>query len=202
MPPVHSKADALRQLARSRKLLRSRDLDDAGIPRAYLRRLCDCGELERVGRGLYRVPGGPITALHSLAEVAGRVPHATACLLTALQAHELTTEVPHSVWILIDRKARAPKLEYPTLEIVRASGAALTHGVERRMIDGVEVRITSAAKTVADCFRYRQRVGLEVAISALRDYLRTRRGSVDALVQAARIDHVEKIVRPYLEALA
>jgi predicted transcriptional regulator of viral defense system len=177
-------------------------LDDAKIPRAYLRRLCDRGLLEQVDRGIYRLAEAPVTELHSLAEIAVRVPHVTICLLSALQLHELTTEVPHAVWIMIDRHARMPKLSYPTIEVVRASGRALEHGVETREIEGIAVRVTSPAKTVADCFRYRRYVGLDVAMAALRDYLRARRGGIDALVEAARADRVYPLMRPYLEALA
>lgn len=123
--------------------------------------------------------------------------------------HGLTTEVPHAVWLMIDRSARMPKVEYPKLEVVRASGAARTHGIEAREIEGVTVQLTSAAKTVADCFRYRKRVGLDVALDALREYLRKGRGrgknsalSIDALVEAARADRAYNVMRPYLEALA
>jgi predicted transcriptional regulator of viral defense system len=200
MPAEATKIDALLRLARKGPV-RARDLDDAGIPRAYLRRLCDRGMLEQVDRGLYRLADAPVTELHTLAEVAVRVPHATVCLLSALQLHDLTTEVPHAVWVMIDRHARMPKLSYPRLEVVRASGRALEHGVETRNIEGVDVRVTTAAKTVADCFRYRQHVGLDVAMAALRDYLRTDRGGMNALIEAARADRVYSFVRPYLEAL-
>jgi predicted transcriptional regulator of viral defense system len=201
MPAETTKTDALLRLA-SKGPVRARDLDEAGIPRAYLRRLCDRGLLVQVDRGIYRLADAPVTALHSLAEVAVRVPHATICLLSALQVHELTTEAPHSVWVMIDRHARIPKLSSPTLEVVRASGRALEYGVETRVIEGAEVRVTSPAKTVADCFRYRQHVGLDVAMAAVRDYLRKHRGGMNALVDAARADRVYTFVRPYLEALA
>lgn len=196
-----TKSGALLRLARKGPV-RARDLDEAGIPRAYLRRLCDRGLLEQVDRGLYRLADAPVTELHSLAEVAVRVAHGTICLLSALQVHELSTEVPHAVWVMIDRHARMPRLAYPKLEVVRASGRALDYGVEVRTIEGVEVRITNAAKTVADCFRYRQHVGLDIGIAALRDYLRKHRGGMSSLVAAARADRVYTLIRPYLEALA
>ncbi len=171
--------------------------------------------LEQVDRGLYRLPDAPVAELHSVAEVAKRVPHATVALLSALQLHQLTTEAPHAVWLLIDRHARMPRLGTPKLEVMRASGAARDHGVEVRTIEGVPVRVTTPAKTVADCFRYRRHVGLEVALAALREYLRpsvpgrtARRGAgrgptrIDALVEAARADRVYTVLRPYLEALA
>jgi predicted transcriptional regulator of viral defense system len=182
--------------------LRARDLDQLGVPRAYLKRLCDRGVLEHVDRGLYQLASAPITEQHSLAQVAKRLPNAIVCLLSALQVHELTTEAPHAVWVLIDRHARMPKLTQPKLEVVRASGAARTHGAEARTIDGVTVQLTTPAKTVADCFRFRRHVGLDVALEAMRDYLRKRRGSIDALLEAARADRVHALIRPYLEALA
>ncbi|MFT5042743.1 MAG: putative transcriptional regulator of viral defense system [Hyphomicrobiaceae bacterium] len=200
MKTKDTKVEALLQLAR-KGLVRARELDEAGIPRAYLRRLCDRGLLERMGRGVYRVAGAPVTEFHSLAEVAVRVPHATVCLLSALQLHELTTEVPHAVWVMIDRHARMPTLASPKLEVVRASGRALVHGVEARDIEGVKVKVTTPAKTVADCFRYRQHVGLDVAMAALRDYLRKHRGGVNTLVEAARADRIHTFMRPYLDAL-
>jgi len=200
MAPAATRTDSLLRLARKGPV-RARDLDRAGIPRAYLRRLCERGLLEQVDRGLYRLADAPVTELHSLAEVAKRVPQAIVCLLSALQVHGLTTEAPHAVWVLIDRHARLPKVSYPKLEVVRASGAAREHGIEKRTIEGVPVRLTTPAKTVADCFRYRRHVGLDVALEALREYLRRKRGSVDALVAAARADRVYAFMRPYLEAL-
>jgi predicted transcriptional regulator of viral defense system len=201
MPNKATKTEVLMLLAQKGPI-RARDLDQAGIPRTYLRRLCERGLLEHVDRGLYRLVDAPITEHHALAQVAVRVPRATICLLSALQLHALTTEMPHAVWVMIDRHARTPKVTYPKLEIVRASGRALEHGVETRAIEGVDVRVTAPAKTVADCFRYRQHVGLEVAIAALRDYLREHRGGMSALVEAARVDRIYTFMRPYLEALA
>jgi predicted transcriptional regulator of viral defense system len=218
-----SKVDQLLRLAR-RGPLRARDLDAARIPRTYLARLTDRGLLEHVGRGLYRDPGAAVTELHALVEVSKRVPHATICLLSALQAHGLTTEAPHAVWVMIDSRARTPRIERPALEVVRAHGPAREHGQTRRWIEGVQVTLTTPAKTVADCFRFRRHVGLEVALAALRDYLRRMRAprassersasterkrgapgsedTIDALVAAARADRVYSVLRPYLEALA
>lgn len=199
-PAASIKTTTLLRLARKGPV-RARDLDDAGIPRAYLKRLCARGLLEQVGRGLYRLADAPVTELSTLAEVSKRVPHAAICLLSALQVHGMTTEAPHAVWVLIERHARTPKVTSPTLEVVRASGGALTHGVEARVIEGVKVRLTTPAKTVADCFRFRRHVGLEVALAALKDFLQRRKGSIDALVEAARADRIYTFMRPYLEAL-
>ena len=124
------------------------------------------------------------------------------CLLTALQIHGLTTEVPHEVWVLIHNRSRAPRMGQPKIHVVRATGAAESFGVEVRLVEGVEVRVTTPAKTVADCFRYRDHVGLDVALEALRDYRRARPSfSVDALVEASRADRVHSVLRPYLEAI-
>jgi predicted transcriptional regulator of viral defense system len=199
-PVATTKTAKLLQLARKGPV-RARDLNEAGIPRSYLRRLCEDGMLQQVDRGLYRLADASVTELSSLAEVTKRVPHAIVCLLSALQVHGLTTEAPHAVWILIDRHARIPKVAYPTLEVVRASGPARSHGVASRIIDNIKVQVTTPAKTVADCFRFRRHVGLEVALAALKDYLRKRKGSIDALVQAACADRIYAFMRPYLEAL-
>jgi predicted transcriptional regulator of viral defense system len=209
MPETSTGTSAILRLA-AKGPFRARDLDELRVPRAYLRRLVDRGLLERAARGLYMAADTSVTELHSLVEVVARVPHATICLLSALQVHELTTEVPHAVWVLIETHARAPAISSPKLKVIRAGGAALTHGVETRVIESVSLRLTSPAKTVADCFRYRRHVGLEVALSALREYLnrsRRRRGrdarrfSVDVLIEAAIADRVSKVIRPYLEAL-
>ena len=180
------------------------DLAAHGWARDWLHRLHRSGDLVRVSRGLYRAADAEPTEHAALVEVSKRVPTAVIGLLSALQYHELTTEAPHEVWILIPNRARAPQLQYPKLHIVRASGTAATHGVESARIEGVDVRVTSAAKTVADCFRYRDHVGLETALEALRAYLgRSRRGrAVDALVEACQADRVLSVVRPYLEAMA
>ena len=201
MPRPITKTAALLRMAR-KGLVRARDLEGAGIPRVYLSRLTERGLLEQVDRGLYQRADGQVTELNSIAQVAARVPHATVCLLSALQLHGLTAEVPHAVWIMIDRHGRMPKLTYPKLEVVRASGKAREQGLSTRLVEGVRVSITTPAKTVADCFRYRRHVGLDVALAALRDYLRKHRNGIDALVISAKADRIYPLMRPYLEALA
>jgi predicted transcriptional regulator of viral defense system len=175
---------------------------DARVPRVVLTRLAKEGKLEHVGRGLYREPRGKVTEHHTLVEAAVRVPHGVVCLLSALRFHKLTTQSPHEVWMAIGIKARKPKTDWPPLRIVRFSGPALSFGVERHAIEGVKVPVTSREKTVADCFKYRNKIGLDVAVEALRDYLRSRRRSVDMLMEAAAASRVTKVMRPYLEALA
>lgn len=201
MPPAAAnKTSKLLRLARKGPV-RARDLEDAGIPRAYLKRLSDRGLLEQMDRGVYRLADASVSELSPLAQVNKRVPHGVICLLSALQVHGMTTEAPHAVWLLIDRRARTPKVNYPTLEVVRASGPARMHGIETKVVDGVKVQITTPAKSVADCFRFRRHVGLEVALAALKDYLRKRKGSIDTLVEAARADRIYAFMRPYIEAL-
>lgn len=174
---------------------------DAGIPRVWIYRLHDRGLLERVGRGLYRVPGAEVTASHSLTEVSRRIPKGVVCLLSALQFHELTTQLPHEVWIAIDVTAWKPRVQNLPVRVVRFSGKALAAGVEHHEIEGVDVKVYSPAKTVADCFKYRHKIGLDVAIEALRDFVRERKGSMDELWGYAKICRVTNVMRPYLEAI-
>ena len=195
-------AQRLLSLARRRGVLRSKDLAPLGIPRQALARLHQRGAIERIGRGLYVLPGADVTEHHALAEAARRVPHGVVCLLSALRFHDLTTQDPFDVWVAIDHKARRPETEVLALRVVYASGEALTHGVERHEVEGVEVPIYSAPKTVADCFKYRSRVGLDVAIEALRDYRHSADFDADALWRAAQACRITTVVRPYLEAIA
>jgi len=175
MPDMDTAAERLIDLVRSQGLVRPCDLVPLGIPRVSLTRAVRRGQLERVGRGLYGLPGRQVSAHGTLAEVALRVPKGIVCLLSALRFHGLTTQAPFEVWLAIENKAIAPKLDYPPLRIVRFSGAALTEGVEEHMVDGVTVRITGVAKTVADCFKYRNKIGLDVALEALREAWREKR---------------------------
>ena len=193
--------DRLLALARQAGVLRPRDLDAEGIPREYLRRLLDEGLLDHPGRGIYVAAGLKPTPNHSLAEACKRVPHGTVCLLSALQFHELTTQAPFEVWLAIAEKARLPKVDYPPLRIVRFSGAALEDGIEEHRIEGVLVRFYSLAKTVADCFKYRNKIGLDVALEALRDCWKKRRATMDELWEAAKVCRVTNVIRPYLESL-
>jgi predicted transcriptional regulator of viral defense system len=186
---------------RDRGLVRPRDLKALGIPPAVLKRLVERGHLVRRSRGIYTVPDYEPTRHTDLAEVCARAPKATACLISALDFHELTTQIPHAVWIMIDRCGRRPKIERPPIHIVYASGRALTAGVDLHQVEGVKVAVTNAAKTVADCFKYRDHVGQDVAIEALRDCLRQRKATPSEVYEMAKIDRVAKVVRPHIEAL-
>jgi predicted transcriptional regulator of viral defense system len=158
--------------------------------------------LERVGRGLYGLPGRKISALGSLAEVARKVPKGVVCLLSALRFYNLTSQAPFEIWLAIENKAVKPKLDYPPLRIVRFSGAALTEGVEEHIVDGVTVRVTSVPKTVADCFKFRNIIGLDVALEALREAWKEKRMTSDEIWYYAKICRVANVMRPYLESLA
>ena len=179
---------------------RPRDLTRLGLRREYAQRLTERGALVRIARGLYVVPNAEISAQRSLVEVARAVPAATLCLLSALRFHELTTQAPPEVWIALDGHAWRPRSTPFPVRTVYFSGAALTAGVETHKIDGVPVRIYSAAKTVADCFKYRNKIGSEIAVEALKDYLKKHRRGADALWRFAKICRVSNVMRPYLEA--
>lgn len=191
----------LTALARRQGALRARDLAARGIPYVYLRRLCDRGVLLRCGRGLYMLADSDVTEHHSLVEACKRVPRGVVCLLSALRFHGMTTESPHEVWMAVDRSAHRPRVDAPPLHVVRFSGPALTDGVGKHRIEGVTVLVYSAAKTVADCFKFRHKIGLDVALEALRDYQRYKLGTVDELWRHARTCRVARVMRPYMEAI-
>lgn len=187
--------------ARTYGILRPRDLRGAGIHREYLTRLCRKGLLVRTGRGLYRLPDAEITENHTLAEVAKRVPRGVVCLLSALRFHGLTTQAPFEVWMAIGGKDRRPQIIEWRVRFVRFSGRALEHGVQKHVTEGVAVKVYGPAKTVADCFKFRSKIGQNVAVEALQDCLKSRAATVEQLWTAAKACRVTSIMRPYLEAL-
>ena len=196
-------AATAKALVQRKGAVRSRELVEAGVARVQLSRLVAAGELIRLARGVYTAPGAVLPGSEEgVLVVAERIPEARLCLLTALRLHGLTTQAPFEVWIAIGNKDRPPRLDWPPLRVVRFSGEALTSGLETRTMGSKQVRVTTVAKTVADCFKFRNLVGLDVAIEALRDALRARATSVDELWKYARLCRVSKIMRPYLEALA
>lgn len=183
-------------------IVRAAELQAHGISRGQIYRLVQKGLLVREARGIYAASKHPITAEHTLAQVAKRVPGGVFCLLTALRFHELTTQAPAEIWIALAEKARKPKLDYPRLRVARFSGRALTEGIERHRLEGVEVRVYSAAKTVADCFKYRNKIGIDVAVEALRDFSRRHRGGATELARYARVCRVSRVMQSYLDAIA
>lgn len=199
MPPSLQKR--LKGVFRATTLLRSRDLMAQGFNRVQVREAVQAGLLEQAGRGLYRPPGADITRHHSLVEVAKRIPNGVICLLSALSYHGLTTQSPHEVWLALDHKAWKPRSENVGLRIFRFSGSALSEGVESHTVEGVPLRVYSPAKTVADCFKFRYKIGIDVALEALRETWRARRATMTDIEHHARVDRVSKIMRPYLESL-
>jgi predicted transcriptional regulator of viral defense system len=193
---------AVLQLARQHPLLRARDLAPAGLPTIVLTRLVSAGKLERVGRGVYSLPNQAISENHSLAEVAIRVPRGVICLVSALRVHDIGTQAPHEIWLAIPHRMASPRLDKPALRVIRMSGPSLTEGIDRLTVDGVEVRVFNAAKTIADCFKFRNRIGLDVALEALRDGWYKRKVTMDDLWRFAAVDRVAKVMRPYLETVA
>src|SRR3984957_332671 len=187
--------------AGGKAILRPRDFARLAIHPQQVSRLVDKGELVRVGRGRYVLPDADHSENLGLALVAAAVPRSTICLLSALRFHNIGTQAPHEVWTAVKRGAARPRLSYPPIRLAIFSGVAFAFGVERHLIDGVPVRIYSAAKTVADCFKYRNKIGLDVAIEALREGLRAKNCTREELWAAGKACRVTTVIRPYLEAM-
>ncbi len=199
--PSTAYAKRLLRLARRPGIFTTREVAEAGIHTQTLSRLVRGGVLERVARGRYRLAARPVTEHHGLALAAAAVPNGVVCLLSALSFHGIGTQLPHEVWIAVDRRARRPSLPWPKLRVMRFSGKARTEGVETHRLEGVTVKVYSVAKTVADVFKYRNKTGLDVALEALREAWRARRFTMDEIDRLARVCRVERVMRPYLEAL-
>lgn len=193
--------DRITALVQEHGTLRPREAEQHGIPREYLLRLLRKGVLERSGRGLYRLADAPVTEQHSLAEVGKRLPHATICLLSALVFHDITTQNPAEVWIALPRGARTPRMDHPRLRVFHVSGLAYTEGRVEYRIEGVPVMIYSPAKTVVDCFRFRNKIGLDVALEALRECVRKKKATMAEIRRFAEICRVARVMQPYLESL-
>ena len=189
------------QMIRRLGVVRPADLESRGLSRHHLYRLVRKGEVERRARGIYVARGHSYSINHSLVQVAKKVPQGVVCLLSALRFHELTTQLPAEVWIALSGKARQPRLDHPRLQILRFSGEALTKGIEVHRIERVDVCIYSAAKTVADCFKFRNKIGIDVAVEALRDFTRRHRGGAADLSRFARICRVTRVMQPYLDSI-
>jgi predicted transcriptional regulator of viral defense system len=197
-----TKTERVLELVRRYKVLRPRDLSGHGIPREYLIRLHEKGLLDRPTRGNYVLANAEPSEHQSLVEACKRVPHGVICLLSALRFHEFTTQAPFEVWLAIHEKARLPKVAYPPLRIVRFSHPAMTIGVEAHAVQGMTIRVTNPARTVVDCFKYRNKIGLDVALEALRDCWRQKKATMDELYRAAQAMRMANVMRPYLESLA
>ena len=193
--------ERLMTLAQQSGLLRPRDLAAQGIARTYLQLAVQQGLLKKVRRGVYSLPEAPITEHRTLIEVCTRVPRGVLCLLTALRFHEIGTQNPPDIWLAIGTKDHKPVLHHPRLQIVRFSGKALTEGIEEHTVGNTVIRVTNPAKTVADCFKYRNKIGLDVALEALKEVWRHRRCTANELQKYAEICRVSKVMRPYMEAI-
>lgn len=196
--PDHAR---LLALAKRRGVITAGEAARAGIHSQHLTRLVAEGVLERITRGHYRLAGRPITEHHGLAVAARAVPHGVICLLSALAFHGIGTQLPAEVWIAIERRARDPALQDPPLRVVRYSGGAFTVGIETHRVEGQPLRVYGVAKTLADLFKHRNKVGLDVAIEALREAWRERKFKMEALDRAARACRVARVMRPYVEAV-
>ena len=198
----HSMPGKALALARQRGAMRLRHAVEQGIHPEVLRRLVAAGELVRTQRGIYELPGREVTEHTDLAAAAMRVPHGVVCLLSALAYHRIGTQLPHEVWMMIPARSHRPRVERPLMRFITASGPSLTEGVDSVKIEGQAVKVYNPTKTVVDCFRYRRHVGLDVALEAMREVLRKRRCTPDAIARCATKCGVASVVRPYLEAMA
>ena len=196
-----NQSDHILELARDRRVLSAADVREQGWSPQLLIRLHQAGKLHRLGRGLYGLPDAEVTEHQTLIEVCQRVPKAVLCLLSALQWHEIGTQLPHEVWVALPEGTQAPALGYPTLRITRLRGAAYSDGIQTVTEHGAPIRVYSAAKTVTDCFKFRNKIGLDVALEALKYAWRSRKVTMDELSHFAKINRVERVMQPYLEAI-
>ena len=199
LPATHTQR--VLDLAGRKGLLRASDLDAIGAPRIALTRLTAAGLLEKVGRGLYRLPDAQVSEFESLGAIATKVPQAVFCLLTALQFHELTTQLPRQIWIAMPRGSHPPRIEYPPVTMVQMTGESYAAGIEEVVRDGVTLKMYCVAKTVADCFKHRNRIGVDVALEALKDAWAKRKATAEDLWRYAQVCRVANVMRPYLEAV-
>lgn len=196
-----NQSDHILELARHRRVLRAADVREHGWSPQLLIRLHQAGKLQRLNRGLYGLPDAEVTEHQTLIEVCQRVPKAVLCLLSALQFHEIGTQLPHEVWIALPEATQTPALSYPKLRITRLRGAAYNDGIQSVTDHGAPIRVYSAAKTVTDCFKFRNKIGLDVALEALKDAWRSRKVTMAELSHFAKINRVERVMQPYLEAV-
>jgi predicted transcriptional regulator of viral defense system len=196
-----SQKDRALALLRERGMARLHELIAAGVNEETVARLARAGEIVRLARGLYQLPDTDFQAEHSFAEAAKLVPKGVICLISALQFHGLTVQLPPFIWMAIDRTTRKPKVDYPPIRFVRFGGQALTVGVETHVIENVDVRIYDPAKTVVDCFRYRNKIGTDVALEGLREAIRQKKARPDDIARYAKACRAWTVIKPYLESI-
>lgn len=196
-----TQSDHILDLARRLHVLRAPDVRAHGWSPQLLLSLHQAGKLQRVARGLYSLPDAELTEHQTLIEVCQRVPKAVLCLLTALQYHGIGTQLPHEVWIALPEATQTPALDYPRLRIARLRGEAYSEGIQTVTAHGAPIRVYSVAKTVTDCFKFRHKIGLDVALEALKASWRSRKLTMDEMNHFAKINRVERVMQPYLEAV-
>lgn len=196
-----SQSDHILELARHQRVLRAADVREHGWSPQLLLSLHQAGKLQRVARGLYSLPDAEITEHQTLIEVCQRVPKAVLCLLSALQFHGIGTQMPHEVWVALPQSTHTPALDYPRLRIARLRGEAYSEGIQTVTEHGAPIRVYSVAKTVTDCFKFRHKIGLDVALEALKECWHSRRVTMAELNHFAKINRVERVMQPYLEAV-
>jgi len=182
-------------------MVRTTEAIKAGIHNRTLRQLCHTGTLEQVSRGIYRLASHPPISNPDLVTVAVRVPNAIVCLISALAFHELTTQIPHAVSIALKKGSETPRLEHPPITVHRFTETSLNAGIEEHRIDGVAVRIYSPEKTLADGFKFRHKIGMDVVLEALKLYKARKTFNLGELFKFARICRVENVMKPYLETM-
>lgn len=196
-----TQCDHILELAQQQRVLRAADVRAHGWSPQLLLQLYQAGKLQRFARGLYGLPDAEVTEHQTLMEVCQRVPKAVLCLLSALQFHEIGTQGPHEVWIALPEATQAPRLDYPTQRITRLRGDAYSEGIQTVTEHGAPIRVYSPAKTVTDCVKFRNKIGLDVTLEALKDAWRSRKVTMAELGHFARVNRVERVMQPYLEAV-
>lgn len=195
------KMEKVLKLAEEKGIIRPKDVQEEGLPKKYIYRLYDQGKLEKIDRGLYKIPQKEFSESQMLLEVAKKAPKATICLLSALRFHEMTTQNPHRIWITIHNKDKKSEINVP-LKVTRMTGKALTEGKEVHNVDDIPVKVYKPAKTVTDCFKFRNKIGLDIAIEALREYRSKDMGKMSEIWDYARMDRVQNVIQPYAEAMS
>lgn len=196
---MSNKIKKLLPFIKSVGLVRSKDVVRNGFTRAQIAQLLREGNIEQVSRGLYKCKGDLALPNMGLVEISARYPKVVFCLLSALQFHQITTQLPHEIWCAIEGSSRAPRMDYPPLRLVRFVGKAYSEGIEEHKISGIMVRVYSPAKTVADLFRFRNKIGLDVAMEALKETIRSKKASLDDIRKMAQLRGVYTVMRPYIE---
>jgi predicted transcriptional regulator of viral defense system len=190
-----------RVFAENNGILRASAAVELGVPRHIIYRMVETGELIREAQGIYRLKESEPPANPDLVQISLRVPRAVICLISALYFHELTTQIPHQIHIALPRNVKTPRIDYPPIKTFHYSGRAYEEGIEQHFLDGVKMQIYSPEKTIADCFKFREKIGSDIALEALKDYLKQPEANVQLVVKYAKVDRVEKVMHPYLESL-